>query len=219
LKTPSSHRSGRRCRLKQSAITTSLVHCHAVVIGTGSLGRQVAILLASLGVKHMSLYDPDIVTAKNLAQGFMEFDVGMPKVDAVANSAHQQNPRMELLTYGSRFRRHHLQKWRSGLKYAVFLCVDSMTARKSSWRLIKQAARFLCDGRPGPDVIKVLASEMPATDTNYPSTLRASKQSPLGKSSCDIVTAIIAAGLMVAQFSRWLRDLPIIPDQVFNLLA
>jgi hypothetical protein len=34
-----------------------------------------------------------------------------------------------------------------------------------------------------------------------------------------IYTASIAAGLMVAQLVRWLRDLPLIPDQTLNLLS
>jgi sulfur carrier protein ThiS adenylyltransferase len=34
-----------------------------------------------------------------------------------------------------------------------------------------------------------------------------------------IYTAVIAAGLMIHQFSRWLRDLPIDRDVSLNLLA
>jgi sulfur carrier protein ThiS adenylyltransferase len=34
-----------------------------------------------------------------------------------------------------------------------------------------------------------------------------------------IYTAAIAAGLMLHQFTRWLRELPIDPDVSLNLLA
>lgn len=216
MKTPSRHSKVRQAKSKQSLLKARLAQCHAVVIGAGAVGRAVAILLASMGVKHMSIYDPAIVTRKDLALGFMDFDVGMTSVDAVANIVHQQNPRMELLTYRSRFRRTHLQKWSSGLKNAAFVCVDSMAARKSIWKQIKHAAHFLCDGRLGTEVIRVIASQQPATDTFYPSTLAVV---PPSTYSCDLVTANIAAVFMVAQFSRWLRGIPIITDQVFNPLA
>jgi molybdopterin-synthase adenylyltransferase len=74
-----------------------LSRCHAVVVGVGSVGRQVALQLAAVGVPAMTLYDPDTVGPENLApQGFWETDLGDPKVHAVANVAHQQFPRMEL---------------------------------------------------------------------------------------------------------------------------
>lgn len=219
MRTPSRHFKRCKPESKQSVKKIRLTQCHAVVIGAGAIGRAVAILLASIGIKHMSIYDPAIVTRKDLAQGFMDFDVGMAKVDAVANIAHQQNPRMEILTYRGRFGRPHLQKLQSGLDNAVFLCVDSITARKSIWNRIKHAAHFLCDGRLGAEVIRVLASERSSTDTYYQSTFLPSKRSSMNKYSCDLVTATIAVGFMVTQFSRWLRYIPIIPDQVFNLLA
>jgi len=216
LKTPSRHSKGRKPKAEQSVEKVRLAQCHAVVIGAGAIGRAVATLLASLGVRHMSLYDPAIVTRKNMAQGFMDCDVGMAKVDAVANIAHQQNPRMELRMYRSRFRRTHLQKWSSGLKNAVFVCVDSMAARKSIWKQLKHDTQFLCDGRFGTEVIRVIASQQPATDTDYPSTLAVV---PPSTYSCDLVTTNIAAVFMVAQFSRWLRRRSVISDQILNLLA
>ena len=38
-------------------------------------------------------------------------------------------------------------------------------------------------------------------------------------SKSTIYSAGIAAGLMVGQFARWLRGLPVVPDQTLNLLA
>ena len=63
---------------------TRLARCHAVVVGVGSVGRQVALQLAATGIPAMTLYDPDTVGVENLAvQGFWESDLGVRKVDAV----------------------------------------------------------------------------------------------------------------------------------------
>jgi sulfur carrier protein ThiS adenylyltransferase len=48
-----------------------LVACHAVVIGVGAIGRQVALQLAALGVPRLTLFDDDTVAVENLApQGY-----------------------------------------------------------------------------------------------------------------------------------------------------
>lgn len=216
MKAKTKQPSNKKSRKVLSKASKRLAQCHAVVIGAGAIGRAVAILLASLGIRHMSLYDPALVTRKNLAQGFLDFDVGMAKVDAVANIAHQHNPHMELMTYRSRFRRSNLQKWKPKLHNAVFLCVNSMAAR-SIWNLIRFDYQFLGETRLGIKVIRVVTSHKPAMDTYYPSTLTESKRSPVRKHSYDIVMTTIAAGFVVAQFARWLRNDPVIRDQVFNL--
>ena len=62
-----------------------LAGCHAVVVGVGAVGRQVALQLAAFGVPRMTLIDPDTVSVENLApQGFWESDLGRSKVEAVA---------------------------------------------------------------------------------------------------------------------------------------
>ena len=132
-----------RPQRRSSEANARLAKCHAVVIGAGPLGRQVAILLASLRVRHLSLYDQRIVTEEDMAYGFMDFDVGTPAVDAVANLAHQYHPQMELLTYDARFLRSHLTSWRSELRHAVFLCNESAATRNMHWQWVHPKAQFL----------------------------------------------------------------------------
>ncbi|MCA9049970.1 MAG: ThiF family adenylyltransferase, partial [Planctomycetaceae bacterium] len=60
-----------------------LAQYRATVIGTGSIGRQVALQLASIGVPSLQLIDPDVVSVENLAcQGFFEDDLARAKVHA-----------------------------------------------------------------------------------------------------------------------------------------
>ena len=66
-----------------------LAKLHAVVIGVGAIGRQAAILLASMGVSRMTLFDPDFVAIENLAvQGYWPEDLGQPKVLATGRLCH-----------------------------------------------------------------------------------------------------------------------------------
>jgi len=71
------------------------------------------------------------------------------------------------------------------------------------------------------EVIRVLAAENPATDRYYATTLFQPEQAYAGSGTAKstIYTASIAAGLMLAQFTRWLRGLPVDPDLTLNLLA
>src|SRR5688572_9309193 len=140
-----------------------LARCHAVVIGVGAVGRQVALQLAAAGVPALTLYDPDAVGVENLAvQGYWETDVGDPKVHAVANVCHQQFPRMELHAKQERFRKSAVRSWPADRDVAVFCCVDLISTRKLVWEGIRNVAGYFADGRMAAEVVRVLASDTPA---------------------------------------------------------
>lgn len=154
-------------------------------------------------------------------QGFWETDVGDPKVHAVANACHPQFPRMELHARRERFRKSAVKVWPTGRDHAVFVCVDEIAARKLIWDAVRATAAFVADGRMAAEVIRVLASDRPATDAAYPRTLFATGEAFAGSctSKATIYSASVAAGLMVGQFARWLRGVPVVADQTLNLLA
>jgi hypothetical protein len=139
----------------------------------------------------------------------------------VANIAQQQFPRMELHSMEERFRKSHVQKWPPGRQIAVFCCVDSIASRKLIWEAVQTRAQCFCDGRMAAEVIRVITSATPAMDRYYQSTLFSPADAYQGEctSKSTIYTASIAAGLMVGQFTRWLRRLPMNREQVFNLLS
>ncbi len=69
-----------------------LVACQTTVVGVGAIGRQVALQLAAMGVPSLELIDPDRVEPKNLAcQGYLQDDLGRPKVHATADLCHLNN--------------------------------------------------------------------------------------------------------------------------------
>jgi sulfur carrier protein ThiS adenylyltransferase len=199
-----------------------LAGCHAIVIGVGAVGRQVALQLAAVGVPQMTLIDPDTVAVENLApQGFWESDLGRTKVEAVGEIAQRQFPAIEITNVPERFRASAVRTWSSTKEIAVFCCVDDIDVRKLIWQTVREVAGFFADGRMAAEVIRVLASGRPCADALYSKTLFPAREAFQGSCTAKstIYSANIAAGLMVGQFARWLRGWPVVPDQVLNLVA
>ena len=86
---------------------------------------------------------------------------------------------------------------------------------------MKDRARFFADGRMNAEVIRVLASDRPAADSYYATTLFSEEQALVGSCTArsTVYTGSIAAGLMLGQFTRWLRGLPLERDFLLNLLS
>jgi molybdopterin/thiamine biosynthesis adenylyltransferase len=186
------------------------------VIGVGAIGRQVALQLAAIGVFRMQLIDFDTVDATNVVtQGFSLRDVGRPKIDAAAAAVRELNPEIELTLIHDRFRS------RKEVGQAVFCCVDSIAARSAIWRSVAPRCRFWADGRMLGEVIRVLAAGNAIGREHYPTTLFEASDAEPGRCTArsTIYTANIAAGLLLHQFTRWLRGLPADPDTTLNLLS
>ncbi len=193
-----------------------LAQCHATVVGVGAIGRQVAMQLTAMGVSWLQLVDPDTVEPVNLAcQGYWRGDIGRAKVEATGEVCHNINPLLELYTGAERFR--------SSMEVGncLFLSVDSIDARRFVWEAIKDRVNFLADGRMSAEVIRVVSAPNAGGPDHYPTTLFSADEAQAGScmAKSTIFTANIAAGLMLEQFSRWLRHLPVDPDIQLNLLS
>jgi len=193
-----------------------LAPCKATVVGVGAVGRQVALQLAAMGIRWLQLVDHDVVETSNLAsQGYLQDDLGRPKVDATADSAQQINHGLEVHAVPERFRRS------AEIGNVVFSCVDAIDTRRHIWEAVKDKVDLLADGRMSAEVLRVLVACDSASRQHYPTTLFAAEEAYVG--ACTAKTTIycanVAAGLMLAQFTRWLRRLPVDPDLSLNLLA
>ena len=188
----------------------------ATVIGVGAIGRQVAIQLAAIGTSRLQLVDFDTVDLTNVTtQGYLTADVGRPKVIATAAAIGQIDPSIEVETVEERYRP------RLEVGEAVFCCVDSITARTAIWRSAATRCRFWTDGRMLGEIIRVLSVADSVGRDHYPTTLFAQAEAQPGRCTArsTIYAASIAAGLMVHQFTRWLRGIPVDRDVSLNLLA
>ena len=71
------------------------------------------------------------------------------------------------------------------------------------------------------EILRVLAVAEDQGREYYPTTLFAQSEAHVGRctSHSTLYAATIAAGLMVHQFTRWLRGIPVDRDTSVNLLA
>jgi molybdopterin/thiamine biosynthesis adenylyltransferase len=203
-----------------------LARCHALVIGVGAIGRQVACQLAAIGVRKMTLFDEDVVGVENLAaQAYWPQDLGRRKVEATGALCRQLLPELQLRLCAQRFARSSVRGWLANQAAAeqsvVFACVDEISTRRVLFDSLSEHASLFVDGRMAAEVARVLAVERPAHDEYYRTTLFGPEQAYRGPCTArsTIYGATLAASLMLAQFSRWLRGQPLDRDVTLNLLA
>tara|TARA_R110002096_G_scaffold158667_1_gene324112 strand:+ start:1640 stop:2293 length:654 start_codon:yes stop_codon:yes gene_type:complete len=186
------------------------------VIGVGAIGRQVTLQLAALGVRRLQLIDFDKVDPTNITtQGYLAADLGQPKVEATACAVQAIDASLDV--------EQVLDRFRPGLVTgeAIFVCVDSISSRAAIWRALRHKCAFWCDGRMRGEVVRILTAVDPESRDHYDTTLFAQDEAQAGTctSRSTIYTASIAAGLMLHQFTRWLRSICIERDLTLNLLA
>ncbi len=194
----------------------------ATVIGVGAIGRQVALQLAAIGCPKIQLVDFDVVEDANLGpQGFLETDVGLHKTTAVHKLIRQINSEIEVTPLTERVKRSH------ELGNIIFCCVDSIGTRRLIYESMLNTALqmdrcdLFLDARMSAEVIRVLTVFDDASNRHYPNTLFQANEAFVGSCTAKstIFTANIAAGLLVGQYSKFLRKFPCDADVTFNLLS
>jgi molybdopterin/thiamine biosynthesis adenylyltransferase len=186
------------------------------VIGVGAIGRQVALQLAALGVPKLQLTDFDDVERMNVtSQGYLMDDIGRPKVQATGDACHQIEHLLAVEEIYDRFRPTQ------EIGTAVFCCVDSISARAAIWRSVERRCSFWADGRMLGEVARTLVATANQGRKHYATTLFPQAEAQAGRctSRSTIYAASLAAALLVHQFTRYLRELPLDVDATFNLLA
>ena len=103
----------------------------------------------------------------------------------------------------------------------MFCFVDRIDVRRLIWESVKDKISFFTDGRMGAEVLRILSACDDESRKHYPATLFRPDEAFVGPCTAKttIYCANIAAGLMVAQFTKYLRQLPVDADIQFNLLA
>jgi len=193
-----------------------LAACKATIVGIGAIGRQVALQLTAMGIPWLQLLDFDVVEISNLAsQGYLQDDLGKPKVEATANLCRQINSTLEVHAVNDRFRRS------MEIGDIIFVCVDKIDTRRFIWDALKDKVQFFVDGRMSAEVLRVITACDEKSREYYPQTLFTAEQAHAGPCTAKttIYCANIAAGFMLAQFTKYLRLLPVDPDIQVNLLA
>lgn len=186
------------------------------VIGVGAIGRQVALQSVAMGARNLQLVDFDTVELTNVtSQGYRQADIGRSKVLATAAAAKELDPTVTVQAV--------IDRYRPNLKIGtvLFCCVDSISARTAIWRSARNHCNFWADGRMLGEVMRVLTAADEPSRQSYARSLFDPSQAQQGSCAArsTIYAASIAAGLMLHQFSRWLRQLPLDADTSLNLLS
>ena len=186
------------------------------VIGTGAIGRQVALQLTAIGASKIQLIDFDTVEIHNLAtQGFFVSDISKPKVEAIRDLCRQMSAETIVEAINERFRRS------MEIGSCVFCCVDSIGIREHIWNAVKDKVNFFCDGRMSSESMRIITACCPESKEYYPKTLFAQAEAFTGACTAKstIYCANIAAGFMLSRFTKYLRNIPVDADIQINLLA
>ncbi len=183
------------------------------MVGVGAIGRQVALMLATMGVGHLRLVDPDEVSPENMgAQGYSPCWIGDPKVTAMMEEIKSIAPDCVVDARVGRFMRVMADvEW-------VFCCVDDMDAR----RLVMDAClegppMGFIEARMAAESCIVFAVPTPAANPQgkdawihkwFPSV--EAEEGPC-TARTTIYNASFAASIMVSMFSKMLRghDVPL----------
>ena len=208
--------SDRFLRQRDLVSTDKLASTPVTVIGVGAIGRQVALQLAALGVMQIQLIDFDDVELHNVTnQGYRTSDIGLAKVVATATAISEVDSSIEVIKFQDRFR------IRQAVDGVVFCCVDSISARTAIWNHLKSRCSFWADGRMLGEVMRILIATDTESNESYSNSLFSQSEAQTGActSRSTIYAASIAAGLMVHQFTRWMRTLPVDHDLNLNLLS
>ncbi len=193
-----------------------IAECKATVIGVGAIGRQVALQLSAIGIPWLQLIDFDKVEWSNLAsQGYLEGDMGKLKVNATLDLCWRINANSQIHAAPERFRRS------MEIGNVVFCCVDRIDVRRMIWQATQDKVSFFADGRMSAEVLRILTACDVESRKHYPTTLFRADEAFVGPCTAKttIYCANIAAGLMLGQFTKYLRQLPVDADIQLNLLA
>jgi molybdopterin/thiamine biosynthesis adenylyltransferase len=206
----------RFIRQRELVPADRLTSIRVTVIGVGAIGRQVALQLAAMGISKLQLIDFDRVEIENLCcQGYLEHDMGMMKVEATSQMCRLINSQVAVEQMGQRFQRS------APVGDVLFCCVDSIDTRKLIWEAVKDRVSIFVDTRMSASVARVITVIDSLDREHYPTTLFGAGEAYQGSCTAKstIYTANIAAGLAIAQFTKWMCSLMVDTDICLNILA
>lgn len=168
------------------------------IIGVGAVGSWVTMYLAKLGVKNITVYDPDTVSLHNIPnQTYSIRDEGAEKVVALQDDINYFT--------GTEIRIHQYavtgQQELSGI---VIICVDSMKDRKLIWEnclKLRVAVKLVIECRMGMDLGRIY-SIIPCTVKHifsYEKSLHTDDEAEV--SVCGSSQSIITTAAMVASIA------------------
>mgnify|MGYP001568996548 CR=1 FL=1 len=169
------------------------------LIGAGSIGSNLALLLARLGITDLTVYDYDLVEDHNLGhQAYRVSDIGKPKVEALKE--------LIALATGTEIKivNSKLDKTNPIKADILIIGVDTMEARKEIYGAAEFS--FLLDGRMGGETFNVYAISSLSKE-RYEKTLYSDEEAselPCGGRSIGYISYLIA-GIMENTLKKMIK--------------
>ncbi len=188
-----------------------------ILVGVGGIGSAIALALAKMGCRELTLYDPDLIESHNLPNQLYRLrDIGRPKVEALA----------ELLREYADLEVRPVQEAVNGqrLQGVVISAVDSMLAREQIWRgsvRFRGSVPLYLEARMGAEVGRVLVVQPADPDDvrAYESTLysdEAATEDPCTAQAI-IYTTLGIAAIVANQIKRFALGEPPERDTILDL--
>jgi len=208
--------TNRDIRQRELVPPEKLKELNVTVIGTGSIGRQISLQLAAIGVKNLRIIDFDTVGVENLSsQGFLESDLGKLKIEAVAEMCRNINSEISIETKNMKFNNALFQ---GGI---VFVCVDSIETRKLIFEGICHKADLFIDIRMSAEFARIFSISDLESKQYYQNQFFTQEEAFRGTctNKTTLYMAYVASGIAIAQFTKWLREIPLDKEICVNLLS
>ncbi len=181
-----------------------LAGLRVTIVGCGAVGSFTALSLCKMGVRQLTLIDPDTVSVENLPnQFFREEDLGKKKVAACAEMLQQFDSEIQVNTLARPFIK---QKLESDI---VIFSVDSMDVRLRIWNSIvsHRKVKLLIDPRMSGQVIQVYTASPgdPSSLKSYEVTLVDETEALVDRCTARsiIYTALPVAALVCRQVAAF----------------
>lgn len=180
------------------------VKASATIVGCGAIGSWVAVGLAKMGLKRLTLYDFDEVEVENVPiQCFGKEAIGLNKAVATKSFASSMCPEeTDIETFG---------KWEKQ-KIATPIVVsapDSLEVRKAIFESVRldPKIKILVDARIGGQYVKIYAidpSEMDDLD-EYEKSFKSMEGSELPCTERGVIdVSLFASALLIRVIRKWL---------------
>lgn len=181
-----------------------LAGLHVTIIGCGAVGSFTALSLCKMGIRHLTLIDPDTVNIENLPnQFFREEDLGKKKTTACAEILGQFDSDIQINTLTRPFIKQKLDS------DVVISSVDSMDVRKRIWNSVvsHRKVKLLIDPRMAAHVIQVYTASPgdPSSLKAYEATLIDETEATQDRCTARsiIYTVLPVAGLVCRQVAAF----------------
>lgn len=190
-----------------------------LVVGVGAVGRQVALSLAAMGAKNVTICDMDVVDLSNIAtQAYPSSDVGEKKVVSLFKYMKGLDHEKDAL-FKIDDEQWNPKKYRDNPPDIIFSCVDMMNVRRALFLFAKShGVDLFIDGRMLAEMGHVFCYRSNNID-EYEKTLFSDEKAIPGRCTArsTLYMANILANLMIGKMALALRGFTPTPKYTFNL--